>query len=181
MKHTTSRKGAALAATAAVVTGAALWPSVAGADPSGHRSGVVITGTFTSDRVEEAFLDHDGNGRASLGDEIFYTNTTRGPLGRFIDHGRCSLHEVDTTAATVTLNCSATSRSGRSTITYQGSARTNLVSPGQAPRLLEPSTWAVTGGSGQFLRARGDVVITKFEGAGLDFRTSGRTRLIVAP
>ena len=187
MEHSTSRV-AALAGTAALAAGACLWPSIAGAAQSGHPSGGVIssgvvTGQFVSDRTEEAFVNNDTNPQPTLGDELVYTNSGRGPLGAVTDYGRCTLHEVDRTAvpAAVTLACTATSKIGRDSITLQGTTRATLVPAGEAPRLLEPSRWAVTGGTGPFARARGDVVIDRFTGTGLDFRTFGRIRLVLAP
>jgi hypothetical protein len=179
MKHTISRKGAALAGTAALVATASLWPSVAGADASGHRGGLVVTGSFVSDRVEETFIDNDANGRASLGDEIVYTNSVRSPLGPTTDYGSCVLHEVNLTAATATLHCTNTGTSSRGSVTAQGTARSTLTPPGQPPRLLEPARLAISGGSGRFQGASGEITITRFQGSGLDFVTSGRVRVVL--
>jgi hypothetical protein len=180
MKHTTSRKGAALAGTAALVAAASLWPSVAGADSSGHRGRLVVAGPYVGDRIEEAFIDNDANGRASLGDEIVYTNSTKGPLGPTTDYGSCVLHEVNLIAATVTLHCTNTGTSSRGSITAQGTARSTLTPPGQPPRLLEPARFAISGGSGRFQGASGEITITRFQGSGLDFMTSGRVRVVLA-
>jgi hypothetical protein len=183
MKHAISRKGAALAGTTALVAAAALLPSVAGADSNGHRSGLVIVGDFKTDRSEEAFFDHDANDRPTLGDEIVFTNSSEGPLGAATEYGRCSLHEVSLTAApaAVTLACTVVIKYGRGSITYQGSARSTLVPEGQSPQLVEPARFAVTGGTGRFVRARGEAVITRFEGTGPNFKTFGRLRVILAP
>jgi len=183
MQHTISRKGAALAGTTALVAAAALLPSVAGADSTGHRGGHVIVGPFMTDRTEEAFLDHDANQRPTLGDEIVFTNSSQTPVGAGTEYGRCSLHEVTLTPApaAVTLACTLVTKMGHSSLTYQGAARFTLVPAGQPPQLLGPADFAVTGGTGRFARARGDAVITRFEGTGLDVKTSGRVRLILAP
>lgn len=187
MQHINARKAAALAGTATLIAGAALWPSVAGADPTGQRGGHVVLGEFRTDRVEESFIDNDRNQRASFGDEIVFTDTSRGPLGRGTNYGRCLLHEVTPTAATATatvtttLNCSSVTTFGRGNVTFQGTARVTLPAPPGVPELLEPATSAITGGTGRFLRARGDITITGVRGSGLDFRQSGRVRVILAP
>ena len=187
MKHINARSGAALAGTATLVAGAALWPSVAGADATGQRGGHVVVGDFRTDRVEERFIDNDRNQRASFGDEIVFTDSSRGPLGRGTNYGRCLLHEVTPSAATATvtvsttLNCSSVTQLGRSSLTFQGTARVTLPAPPAVPELLEPATSAITGGTGRFLRARGDITITRVRGTGLDFRQSGRVRVILAP
>ena len=183
MKHAISRKQAALVGTTALVGAAALWPSVAGADPAGPGRAQVIVGPFTSDRTQEAFINHDADPLPTLGDELVYTNSSWGVLGRATDYGRCTLHEVQLTPAPAmaTFVCTAVTRLGRDSITYQGSLRATLAPAGQPPQLLEASSWAVTGGTGRFLRARGDILITSFEGAGRAFSSSGRTRLVLAP
>lgn len=187
MKHLSARKGPALAGTATLVAGAALWPSVAGADPTGQQGGHVVVGQFRTDRIEERFIDNDRNQRASFGDEIVFTDSSRGPLGQGTNYGRCLLHEVTPSAATATatvattLNCSSVTQFGRSSLTFQGTARVTLPAPPGVPELLEPASSAITGGTGRFLRARGDITITRIRGTGLDFRQSGRVRLILAP
>jgi hypothetical protein len=189
MKHIDTRKSAALAGTAALVAGAALWPSVAGADPTGQRGGHLVVGPFRTDRVEERFIDNDRNQRASFGDEIVFTDASRGPLGRGTNYGRCMLHEVAPTAATATatatvsttLHCSSVTQFDRSSVTFQGTARVTLPPPPGTPELLEPASSAITGGTGRFLRARGDITITRVRGTGLDFRQSGRVRVVLAP
>jgi hypothetical protein len=187
MKHIDARTGAALAGAATLVAGAALWPSVAGADPTGQRSGQVVVGDFTTDRLEERFLDNDRNQRASFGDEIVFTDDSRGPLGRGTNYGRCLLHEVAPIAATATatvsttLNCSSVTKFRRGSVTFQGTARVTLPPPQGTPELLEPASSAITGGTGQFRRVRGDITIIDVQGSGLDFRQSGRVRVILQP
>jgi len=167
----------ALAGSAALVAAVASWPAVAAADPSGSdpAGGQVLEGTYVSDRLEEVFLDHDADGVASLGDEIVYTNASTGGLGDATDHGRCSFHSVDLAADSATLNCVATTSGPRGSLTAQGVTRVGIT----APVLLEPGTWAVTGGTGEFASASGEIHLEAFEGAGLDFRTLGTYRIVV--
>ena len=167
----------ALAGCAVLVTGVASWPAIAAAKtPSDEWHGdQVLEGTFLTDRVEEAFLDHDANQQASLGDEIVYTNTVTGGLGDGTDHGRCMLHLVDFAADSTTLHCTATSSGAHGSFTAQGVVRVGL----SAPVLLEPSTFAVTGGTGELASASGEIHIEAFEGSGLDFRTSGTYRIVL--
>jgi hypothetical protein len=177
MRIRTKRAAVPLAGTAALVAGLALWPSVAAAD---HDDGdpprrEVIKGEFVTDREEESFIDNDGDALPSLGDELVYTNTGTGPIGDTKDYGHCVFHEVDLGANSATVNCTATTETERGSVTFQGSTRVGLV----PTALLEPASWAVTGGTGDFLEARGEIHITGFEGAGLDFRTSGTVRLVL--
>ena len=165
-----------LSGAATLVAGIVLLPAVATADPyeDGH-GGTVVEGPFVTDRVEEAFLDHDGDGLPSLGDELVYTNSTTGPLGDATDTGSCVFHLVDLPADSAVLHCTTTSSGARGSVTAQGVARTGIASP----VLHEPATWAVTGGTGEFASASGEVHIERFEGTGLDFRTHGRLRVVL--
>lgn len=175
MRHS-SRRVAALTGTAALMAALALWPSTAaaGRDDDGTSDGV-IKGPIHSDREEEAFLDHDGNGRPSLGDSLVFTDSSDGVLGEGAGYGRCDLHEVDLTAGTATLHCASTVEAADGSITFQGTTRVGL----EPPELLEPSTWAITGGTGDYRTARGELHITRFEGEGLDFQIFGTLRLHV--
>jgi len=177
MQSTRKRTALALAGSAVLVAGVAAWPAAAAADPDGHgdSDGQVLEGTFVSDRLEETFLDHDGNNVASLGDELVYTNASTGGLGPATDYGRCVFHEVDLTADEATLHCTSTTSRPRGSFTAQGETRVGLT----PPSLPEPSTWAVTGGTGEFASASGEIYLEAFEGTGLDFRTSGRFRIVL--
>jgi hypothetical protein len=166
-----------LAGTAALVAGLALWPSAAAAHPDDdgplHRE--VVEGDFVTDREEESFIDNDGDALPSLGDELVYTDSGSSPFGDTTDYGHCVFHEVDLSANSTTVNCTATTEAERGSVTFQGSSHVGL-----APTLLlEPATWAVTGGTGDFSQAAGEIHITEFEGAGLDFRTHGTVRLVL--
>ena len=174
MRHS-SKRVAALTGTASLVAALALWPSTALAGHDGGTSDDVIKGPIESDREEEAFLDHDGNGRPSLGDALVFSESTDGVLGEGSGYGRCDLHEVDLTAGTATLHCASTVEAADGSITFQGPTRVGL----EPPELLEPATWAITGGTGDYREARGELHITEFEGTGLDFRVSGTLRLHV--
>lgn len=177
MSTRTKRAAVALASTAALVAGLALWPSVAAADhdDDGPSQREIIEGDFVTDREEESFIDNDGDALPSLGDELVYTNRGTGPFGDTIDYGHCVFHEVDLSANRATVNCTATTEAEPGSVTFQGATRVGL-----APTLLlEPATWAVTGGTDDFLEARGEIHITEFEGAGLDFRTHGTVRLVL--
>ena len=177
MRMTKKRAALSLATTASLIAGAALWPSVALADPDedGHSDGAVLEGSFVSERDAEAFIDHDGNKLPSLGDELIYTNSSTGTLDDSTDYGRCVFHRVDPSADSATLSCTATSEGARGLLTVQGTARIGLTSP----VLLEPATWAITGGTGDFSGAEGELQITRFEGAGLDSRSFGTVRIVL--
>ncbi len=173
----TKRATVALASAAALVTGLALWPSATAAHADDDRPShpKVIEGDFVNDRDEESFIDNDGDARPSLGDELVYTNSGTGPIGDTKDYGHCVFHEVDLSANSATVNCTATTEAEAGSVTVQGTTRVSL-----APTLLlEPATWAVTGGTGDFLEAHGEIHITEFEGAALDFRTRGTVRLVL--
>lgn len=172
-----SRRAAALAGTTSLVATLALWPSTAAAghDGKGASDDGVITGHVQSDREEEAFLDHDGDGLPSLGDSLVFSDRTDGVLGKGSSFGRCDLHEVDLSAGEATLHCTSTVEADDGSITFQGTARVGL----EPPVLLEPARWAITGGSGEYLEARGELRLTRFEGAGLDFRVLSTIRLHV--
>jgi hypothetical protein len=172
-----SRRAAALTGTASLVAALALWPSTAAAghDGEGGSDGGVIKGDVESDREEEAFLDNDGNGRPSLGDSLVFSDGIDGVLGTGSGFGRCDLHEVDLSAGEATVHCTSTVEVADGSVTFQGTTRVGL----EPPALLEPATWAITGGSGEFLKARGELRITGFEGAGLDFRVLSTIRLHV--
>lgn len=177
MRIRTKRAALPLAGTAALVAGLALWPSVAAADhdDGGPPRREVIEGDFVTDREEESFIDNDGDTLPSLGDELVYTNSGTGPFGDTIDYGHCVFHDVDLSANSAIVNCTATTEAEPGSVTFQGWTRVGLA----PPALLEPATWAVTGGTGDFLEASGEIHITEFEGAGLDFRTHGTVRLIL--
>jgi hypothetical protein len=170
-----SKRAAALTGAASLVAALALWPSTtaAGHDREGASDGGVITGPIESDREEEAFLDHDGTGFPSLGDALVFSDSTDGVLGTGSGFGRCDLHEVDLSAGEATVHCISTVVAAKGSITSQGTSRVGL----DPPALLEPATWAITGGTGEYLKARGELRITGFEGAGLDFRVLGTIRL----
>ena len=177
MSVPTKRAAVSLAGAAALVAGLALWPSVAAADhdDDGPSEREVIEGDFSTNREEEAFIDNDGDALPSLGDELVYTNSGTGPIGDTIDYGHCVFHEVDLGANRATVNCTATTEAEAGSVTFQGATHIGLA----PPLLLEPATWAVTGGTGDFQEARGEIHITGFEGAGLDFRTFGTVRLVL--
>jgi hypothetical protein len=177
MRMTKKHATLSLATTASLIAGVALWPSVALADPDeeGHSDGAVLEGSFVSERDAETFIDHDGNKLPSLGDELIYTNTTTGTLDDSTDYGRCVFHRVDPSADSATVSCIATSEGTRGSITVQGTARVGLTSPD----LLEPADWAITGGTGDFSGAEGELHITRFEGAGLDSRSFGSVRVVL--
>ena len=170
-----SRRAAALTGTASLVATLVLWPSTAAAgdDGEGGSDDRVITGPIDSDRDEEAFLDNDGNGVPSLGDALVFTDSNDGVLGPGSGFGRCDLHEVDLSAGETTVHCTATFEADDGSITAQGTTLVGL----DPPALLEPATWAITGGTGEFLEAGGELEITRFEGAGLDFRVFATLRL----
>jgi hypothetical protein len=171
-----SRRAAALTGTAVLVAAWALWPSTAaGHDGTGASGGGVITGDVESDREEEAFLDNDGSGFPSLGDSLVFSDSIDGVLGTGSGFGRCDLHEVDLSAGEATLHCTSTVDAADGSITFQGTTRVGL----ETPALLEPATWAITGGTGEYVKARGELRITEFEGAGLDFRVLSTIRLHV--
>ncbi|MGY1792995.1 hypothetical protein ACI796_03280 [Geodermatophilus sp. SYSU D00525] len=171
MRTPKKRTTLALAGSAALVVGVAVWPAVATADPDGQ----VLEGSFETDRLEEAFLDHDANGVPSLGDELVYTNASTGGLGEAVDRGHCVFHQVDLATDSTTLHCTTTTTGPRGSLTVQGVSRTGVT----APVLREPSSWAVTGGTGEFASASGEVHIEGFEGTGLDFRTHGTFRVVL--
>jgi hypothetical protein len=177
MRMTKKHAAVSLAGTASLIAAAALWPSVALADRDGNGSppGDVLEGSFVSDREEEAFVDQDRNGLPSLGDELVYTNSSTGTLGDATDYGRCVFHEVDLSADSATLSCISTTEGADGALTSQGTARVRLSSPD----LLEPATWTVTGGTGELAGAEGHIHITRFEGAGLDFRSFGTLRIVL--
>jgi hypothetical protein len=166
-----------LSGAAALVAGIALLPAVATADPyeDGRTHGAVVEGPFLTDRLEETFLDHDGDELPSLGDELVYTNSSTGPLGAATDTGNCVFHLVDLAADSAVLHCTTTTWGASGSLTVQGVARTGIASP----VLHEPATWAITGGTGEFASASGEVHVEGFEGAGLDFRTFGRLRVVL--
>ena len=177
MRMTKKHATLSLATTASLIAGVALWPSVALADPDedGHSDGVVLEGSFVSERDAEAFIDNDGNKLPSVGDELIYTNTTTGTLGNSTDYGRCVFHRVDPSADSATLSCTVSSEGAHGLITLQGPVRVGLT----APDLLEPAAWAITGGTGDFSGAEGELHITRFEGAGLDSRSFGTVRVVL--
>jgi hypothetical protein len=179
MRMTKKHAALSLVTTTSLIAGVALWPSVALAhsDKEGHSDGEVLEGSFVSERDEEAFIDHDGNRLPSLGDELIYTNSTTGTLGNSIDYGRCVFHRVDPGADSATLSCIATSEGPDGVVTLQGAAHIGLTSP----VLLEPATWAITGGTGNFTGAEGELQISRFEGAGLDSRSFGTVRVVLDP
>ena len=80
---------------------------------------------------------------------------------------------MDLSAGETTLHCTSTFEADDGSITVQGTTRVGF----EPPVLLEPATWAITGGTGEFLEARGELEITRFEGAGLDFRVFATLRL----
>jgi hypothetical protein len=170
-----SKRAAALTGTASLVATVALWPSTAAAGHDGERTsdGGVIEGPIVSDREEEAFLDHDGNGLPSLGDALVFTDSASGVLGTGSGYGSCLLHEVDLSAGSATVHCASTVEAADGSVTFQGTSRVGL----EPPVLLEPATWAITGGTGEYLEARGELRITRFEGSGPDFRVLGTLRL----
>jgi hypothetical protein len=167
----------ALAGTASLIAGLALLPSAASADGDGGRPshGEVLEGSFVSDRIEETFVDHDGDTLPSLGDQLIYTNSSTGTFGDSTDYGSCLFHQVDLAADSATLNCTQTSEGADGSLTSQGTARVGLTSP----VLLEQADWAITGGTGTFSGAEGEVHITGFEGDGPDFKSFGTLRVVL--
>jgi hypothetical protein len=177
MRTLTKHAAVSLAGTASLIAGLALWPSVAAADSEqgGPPHGRVQEGSFVSEREEEAFVDNDGNALTSLGDVLVYTNSSTGTLGDATDYGSCVFHRVDLTASSATLNCTVTTETAHGSLTHQGTARVGITSP----VLLQPATWTITGGTGEFSGAEGEVHLARFEGAGLDFRTFGTIRVVL--
>lgn len=175
MRMTKKNATIPLAGTAALVAVVALWPTAAVADRDGPSHGEVLEGHFVSERVEETFVDHDGDTLPSLGDEHIYTNTSTGTFGDFTEYGLCVLHEVDLSADSATANCTQTSESAKGTLTWQGTVRVGLTTSG----LLEPAEWVITGGAGEFLGADGVAHLTRSEGAGLNFRVFGTVRMVL--
>ena len=167
----------ALGGTASLIAGLALWPSAASAagDGSGPPHSDVLEGEFVSERIEEAFVDHNGDTLPALGDQLVYTNRSTGTFGPTTDHGLCVFHQVDLTADSATLNCTQTTDGENGSLTVQGTARVGLTSP----VLLEQADWAITGGTGTFSGAAGEVHITRFEGEGPDFKSFGTLRLVL--
>ncbi len=172
-KHAT----VALAGTASLIAGLALWPSAASAtgDGSGPSHSDVLEGEFVSERIEETFVDHNGDSLPALGDQLAYTNSSTGTFGAATDHGLCVFHQVDLTADSATLHCTSTTEGANGSLTAQGTARVRLTSPD----LLEEAHWAITGGTGAFSGATGEVHITRFEGDGLDFKSFGTLRIVL--
>jgi hypothetical protein len=177
MRTLTKHAAVSLAGTASLIAGLALWPSVAAADSDqgGPPHRTVLEGSFVSEREEEAFVDNDGNRVPSLGDVLAYTNSSTGTLGAATDYGSCVFHRVDLTASSATLNCTVTTETAHGSLTHQGTARVGIASP----VLLQPATWTITGGTGEFSGAEGEVHLARFEGAGLDFRTFGTIRVVM--
>jgi hypothetical protein len=175
----TMRKHAtiALAGTASLIAGFALWPSAAsaGGDGDGPSHREVLEGSFVSQRIEETFVDHDGDTLPSLGDQLMYTNRSTGTFGPATDYGLCVFHQVDLSADNATLNCIQTSEAADGSVTSQGTARVRLTSPD----LLEQADWAITGGTGKFRGAAGEAQITRFEGAGPDFTSYGTLQIFL--
>jgi len=177
MRNLKKHAAISFAGTASLVVGLALWPSVAaaGSDEDGPHDDEVLTGSFVSERDEETFVDNDGDELPSLGDLLIYTHSSSGTFGDATDYGLCVFHQVDLTADSATAHCTSTTESARGSLTSQGTLRVGLSSP----VLLEPATWAITGGTGEYLGASGKVLITEFEGAGLDFRSFGELRIVL--
>ncbi len=177
MRMTKKHATMSLAGTASLVAAVVLWPSAASADrvEDGPPHGEVVEGDFVSEREEEYYIDHDGDALASLGDELIYTNSSTGVLGDATDYGRCVFHEVDLSADRATLSCISTTAGAHGSITAQGTTRVRL----SHPDLLEQTHWAITGGTGEWLGAEGQVHLVRFEGDGLDFRALGTIRLVV--
>ena len=175
-KRSTAMKGAVVAGVSVLVVGLAMWPSGAGADSGKDGNGKVLTGAFATDRDEFAFLDNDESGRASIGDEFVYTNSSSGVFGDGTDYGHCAFHQVDPAGTAATLHCTATNENDRGSLTFQGTLRV-----GFAPDRLEPGTWAITGGTGDFEKARGSVEIDRSEGTGLDYKSFGTLRVVLRP
>jgi hypothetical protein len=167
----------ALAGTASLIAGLALWPSAASADGdgAGPSHSDVLEGEFVSERIEETFVDHNGDTLPQLGDQLVYTNSSTGTFGAATDHGLCVFHQVDLTADRATLNCTQTTEGENGSLTVQGTARVGLTSP----VLLEQADWAITGGTGAFGGAEGEVHITRFEGDGPDFKSFGTLRIVL--
>jgi hypothetical protein len=168
----------ALAGTASLIAGLALWPSAASADGDGPSHREVLTGDFVSERVEETFVDHDGDALPSLGDQLMYTNRSTGTIGPSTDYGVCVFHEVDLTANSATASCTQTTESADGSVTVQGTSRVGLTPP---VLLLEQAEWAITGGTGTFREAGGEIHVTRFEGAGPDFKSFGTLRIVLGP
>jgi hypothetical protein len=167
----------ALAGTASLIASLALWPSAASADGdgAGPSHSEVLEGEFVSERIEETFVDHNGDMLPQLGDQLVYTNSSTGTFGAATDHGLCVFHQVDLTGDRATLNCTQTTEGENGSLTVQGTARVGLTSP----VLLEQADWAITGGTGTFGGAEGEVHITRFEGDGPDFKSFGTLRIVL--
>jgi hypothetical protein len=73
------------------------------------------------------------------------------------------------------LHCTLTNSGPRGSLTVQGVTRVGI----SAPTLLEPATWPVTGGTGEFASASGEIHLESFAGAGLDFQSFGSYRILV--
>lgn len=163
---------AVLAGSATLVAGVALWPSAAGADPHHDRSdSKTLEVDFVGERLEEALIDNGATG-ISLGDEFVYTNRHESEDGAVSTvYGECTVHQV--TAATVTWNCVSTSDEETGTITTQGLLQLDSAT---GAIVGDEGVWAVTGGTGDFERARGQVTFTS-KGQGLDTVITGTARL----
>jgi hypothetical protein len=135
---------AALAATALIVPGVAL-----AARGGGHGHGE----TFTLNAVETAdeFLDLGETGLTAGDQIIFATAVTRDGRPEGVTGGSCTVTTIDP-SNTFTASCQATARLRGGLITTQA-----LVTFRQG--LQRPFTLAITGGSGQYRGADGEVEV----------------------
>ena len=154
---------AALAATALIV------PSVAlAAGGGGHDHGQ----TFTLNAVQTAdrFVDIDDETGPTTGDQIiFATAVSRDGRPQGVTGGSCTVTTADSATSTFTASCQATARLRGGLITTQA-----LVTFGAG--LQRPFTLAITGGSGQYRGAEGEVEVRQMSDTVEDYivRLDGR-------
>lgn len=164
--------GVGLAALASVPSSA----SEAERDAAGALGGSQTrTFAFTSERVEESFLDL-GEPGPTLGDHVVYTN--RGHvegLGPGEDYGTCTFHLTADGVDDFVFACLATLALPGGSITVQGEVRWQEEPPGPVAGY---GVWAVTGGTGHYQGVSGQVLFRPVEpGEGEPARTEGELLL----
>jgi Allene oxide cyclase barrel like domain len=154
MRRRLRSAAAAVAATALIV------PSVALATRGGgHGHGK----TFTLNAVQTAdqFLDLGGTGLTSGDQSIFATAVSRDGHPEGVAGGSCTITTVDS-STTFTASCQATARLRGGMITTQA-----LVTFGEG--LQPPFTLAITGGTGQYRGAAGEVEVRQISDTTEDY------------
>ena len=173
----------ASAAAVALLTGVLLWPSAVGADPKrdkadhkgGHTGvGKVEVSSYVEERVEEQFIDHAPTG-LSLGDQTVFSSTSQGRYGPAQGYGGCTFHRFDRTVGTVGVLCSGAAVDARGQLTFQGMATYDLA-------MNQPVggevTLAITGGTGAYAAAGGEVHFRQINRPGKLARFEGTIHLI---